>query len=204
MLNIHNARFVKSAAAKQDFLFDGKPLILLAGRSNVGKSSVINSLLNRKNFARVGASPGKTTQINYFCIDEAAYLVDLPGYGYAKRSFSERDRWAALIDDFFIHCARNVLANAFGLLIIDARHGPQDADFTMANYFVSANIPFVVVANKCDKLNKRECEEQLREITRAFSGREEILLYSAEKGTGRTELLDRINRFADQYTAETN
>lgn len=204
MLNIHNARFVKSAAAKQDFLFDGKPLILLAGRSNVGKSSVINSLLNRKNFARVGASPGKTTQINYFCIDEAAYLVDLPGYGYAKRSFSERDRWAALIDDFFIHCARNVLANAFGLLIIDARHGPQDADFTMANYFASANIPFVVVANKCDKLNKRECEEQLREITRAFSGREEILLYSAEKGTGRTELLDWINRFADQYTAETN
>ena len=74
MLNIHNARFVKSAAAKQDFLFDGKPLILLAGRSTVGKSSVINSLLNRKNFARVGASPGKTTQINYFCIDEAAYL----------------------------------------------------------------------------------------------------------------------------------
>ena len=132
MLNIHNARFVKSAAAKQDFLFDGKPLILLAGRSNVGKSSVINSLLNRKNFARVGTSPGKTTQINYFCIDEAAYLVDLPGYGYAKRSFSERDRWAALIDDFFIHCARNVLANAFGLLIIDARHGPQDADFTIA------------------------------------------------------------------------
>lgn len=131
-------------------------------------------------------------------------MVDLPGYGYAKRSFSERDRWAALIDDFFIHCARNVLANAFGLLIIDARHGPQDADFTMANYFASANIPFVVVANKCDKLNKRECEEQLREITRAFSGREEILLYSAEKGTGRTELLDRINRFADQYTAETN
>ena len=204
MLNVHNARFVKSAAAKQDFLFDGKPLILLAGRSNVGKSSVINSLLNRKNFARVGASPGKTTQINYFCIDEAVYLVDLPGYGYAKRSFSERDRWAALIDDFFVHCARNVLANAFGLLIIDARHGPQDADFTMANYFASARIPFVVVANKCDKLNKRACEEQLREITRAFAGREEILLYSAEKGTGRAELLDRINSFAERNLSQNN
>ena len=84
-LNIQKTEFIKSAAAKRDFIFDGRPVVIMAGRSNVGKSSVINALLNRKNFARVGASPGKTTQVNYFLVDETLYLIDLPGYGYAKR-----------------------------------------------------------------------------------------------------------------------
>lgn len=200
MLNVHNARFLKSAASKRDFLFDSHPLVILAGRSNVGKSSVINSMLNRKNFARVGASPGKTTQVNYFCVDETVYLVDLPGYGYAKRSFNERDRWAALIDDFFATCARYTSLPALGLLIIDARHGPLDADLTMANYFISANLPFLIVANKCDKLNKTELAVRPTEISAAFSGAD-ILMYSAEKGTGRSDLLDRLNEWAGNSSA---
>lgn len=200
MLNVHNARFLKSAATQRDFLFDGHPLVILAGRSNVGKSSVINSLLNRKNFARVGASPGKTTQVNYFCVDEAVYLVDLPGYGYAKRSFNERDRWAALIDAFFATCARYASLPALGLLIIDARHGPLEADLTMANYFASANLPFLIVANKCDKLTKTELAARPAEISAAFSGAD-ILMFSAVKGTGRSELLDRLNEWSGHLSS---
>ena len=98
-VNLHNATFVLSAASPRDFLGDGRPQVAFAGRSNVGKSSVINRLLNRKNFARVGAAPGKTVHINYFDIDGTFYLVDLPGYGYARVSKGERDRWGKLMED---------------------------------------------------------------------------------------------------------
>ncbi len=194
MLNLQKTQFIKSAASKADFLFDGRPLIILAGRSNVGKSSVINSLLNRKNFARVGAAPGKTTQINYFLVDERLYLVDLPGYGYAKRSFEERDRWAALIGDFFQRCAATP-SLACGALVIDARHGPLEADLTMADYYAAAGLDFFVVANKSDKLNKTAFADRSREIGAAFEGRADVLMYSAEKGTGRTALLDKVDCF---------
>ena len=194
MLNLQKTQFIKSAASKVDFLFDGRPLIILAGRSNVGKSSVINSLLNRKNFARVGAAPGKTTQINYFLVDERLYLVDLPGYGYAKRSFEERDRWAALIGDFFQRCAATP-SLACGALVIDARHGPLEADLTMADYYAAAGLDFFVVANKSDKLNKTAFADRSREIGAAFEGRADVLMYSAEKGTGRTGLLDKVDCF---------
>ncbi len=194
MLNLQKTQFIKSAASKADFLFDGRPLIILAGRSNVGKSSVINSLLNRKNFARVGAAPGKTTQINYFLVDERLYLVDLPGYGYAKRSFEERDRWAALIGDFFQRCAATP-SLACGALVIDARHGPLEADLTMADYYAAAGLDFFVVANKSDKLNKTAFADRSREIRAAFEGRADVLMYSAEKGTGRTGLLDKVDCF---------
>lgn len=194
MLNLQKTQFIKSAASKADFLFDGRPLIILAGRSNVGKSSVINSLLNRKNFARVGAAPGKTTQINYYLVDERLYLVDLPGYGYAKRSFEERDRWAALIGDFFQRCAATP-SLACGALVIDARHGPLEADLTMADYYAAAGLDFFVVANKSDKLNKTAFADRSREIGAAFEGRADVLMYSAEKGTGRTALLDKVDCF---------
>ena len=198
-MNILKTVFIKSAASRRDFLFDGHPLVMMAGRSNVGKSSVINMLVNRKNFARVGASPGKTTQVNYFLVDETAYLIDLPGYGYAKRSFDERDRWAALIDEFFAMCA-NRQGCALGLLVIDSRHGPLDADLTMADYYASAGIPYVVVANKCDKLNKTEFKKRKSEIEAVFNGHAEVIMVSAEKGTGRAEILDKINQFIDRLT----
>lgn len=200
-LNIQKTEFIKSAAAKRDFIFDGRPVVIMAGRSNVGKSSVINALLNRKNFARVGASPGKTTQVNYFLVDETLYLIDLPGYGYAKRSFDERDRWAALIDDFFRMSADGACA-ALGLLVIDSRHGPLDADLTMADYYASAGIPFIVAANKCDKLNKTEFKKRKAEIETVFAGHAEVIMVSAEKGVGRAELLERINEFVSRAAAE--
>ena len=100
-MNLHNAEFVKSAARPSDFITDGLPQFVFSGKSNVGKSSVINKLLNRKNFARVGASPGKTVHVNYFLVDRKAYFVDLPGYGYAKVSKNERDRWSKLMESCF-------------------------------------------------------------------------------------------------------
>ena len=134
--------------------------VAFAGRSNVGKSSVINRLLNRKNFARVGAAPGKTTQINYFKIDNAFYLVDLPGYGYARVSKGERDRWGKLMEDYF---ARPDLLT-LGVLIVDARHRPTADDCTMANWFRETGRPLVVAANKLDKLKKSEIGPNLEQI----------------------------------------
>ena len=100
-MNLHNAEFILSAASRRDFLRDGLPQIAFAGRSNVGKSSVINRLLGRKNLARVGSAPGKTTHVNYFRVDGSFYLVDLPGYGYAKVPRAEKERWARLMEDYF-------------------------------------------------------------------------------------------------------
>ena len=151
-VNWNMAQFVRSAAKPADFPKDGLPQVVFAGRSNVGKSSVINRLLNRKNFARVGSAPGKTTHINYFCIAEKLYLVDLPGYGYAKVSKQERDRWGRLIEAWFADVNRMAL----GILIVDARHKPTADDCTMAQVFLSSGKPFLVVANKLDKLKKSE------------------------------------------------
>ena len=131
-LNFNKAEFVRSAGEPKDFLRDGLPQFAFAGRSNVGKSSVINRLVGRKNLAYVGASPGKTTHINYFLIDQKAYLVDLPGYGYAKVSRSEKERWARLMETYF---QREADAITTGVLIVDIRHKPTDNDLVMHDWF---------------------------------------------------------------------
>lgn len=186
-LNIQRAEFVRSAAGAKDFPRDPLPQVAFAGRSNVGKSSVINRLLNRKNFARVGSAPGKTTHINYFRIDDKLYLVDLPGYGYAKVSQQEKERWAGLIQSWFDD--RTLMS--LGVLIVDARHKPTANDVTMAEYFKAAEKPWVVVANKLDKLKKSEIEPNLALIRETLELPEavKVIPFSAEKGTGREELL---------------
>lgn len=189
-VNWNMAQFVRSAARPADFPRDGLPQVVFAGRSNVGKSSVINRLLNRKNFARVGSAPGKTTHINYFSIDQKLYLVDLPGYGYAKVSKQERDRWGRLIEAWFADAQRMAL----GVLVVDARHKPTADDCTMAQVFLGSNKPFLVVANKLDKLKKSEIEGNTQVIreTLALSEKVPLILFSAEKGEGKAELLRRI------------
>ena len=189
-VNMQKAEFILSAAAAKGFLRDGLPQVAFAGRSNVGKSSVINRLLNRKNFARVGASPGKTIHINYFKIDNAFYLVDLPGYGYAKVSKGERDRWGRLMEDYFAHPELLTL----GVMIVDSRHKPTADDCTMAECFRQIGRPFVVVANKLDKLKKSEIEPNLATIRRDLGLPEEcpVIPFSAEKGTGRDDLVRYI------------
>ena len=189
-INVQKAEFILSAASPKDFRRDALPQVAFAGRSNVGKSSVINRLLNRKNFARVGAAPGKTTQINYFEIDNAFYLVDLPGYGYARVSKGERDRWGRLMEGYFADPELMTL----GVMIVDARHKPTADDCTMAQWYRGAGCPFLVVANKLDKLKKSEVEGNLQRIRETLElGEEDMVIpFSAEKGTGRDELLRAI------------
>ena len=157
-LNFNKAEFVRSAGEPKDFLRDGLPQFAFAGRSNVGKSSVINRLVGRKNLAYVGASPGKTTHINYFLIDQKAYLVDLPGYGYAKVSRSEKERWARLMETYF---QRKADAITTGVLIVDIRHKPTENDLVMHDWFRQSGCPEIVVANKLDKLKKSQVEPAL-------------------------------------------
>jgi GTP-binding protein len=188
MLNLNRAEFILSAASPKDFIRDGRPQLVFSGRSNVGKSSLINKLLNRKNFARVGNTPGKTAHINYFRVD-SVYFVDLPGYGYAKVPKAERDRWARLMESYF----REQLVTA-GVLIVDSRHTPTADDRTMADWFRGTGKPLIVAANKMDKLKKSEYEERLEDIRRTLELDADIplLLVSADNGTGRGELLNLL------------
>lgn len=194
-INVQKAEFILSAASPKDFRRDALPQVAFAGRSNVGKSSVINRLLNRKNFARVGAASGKTTQINYFKIDNAFYLVDLPGYGYARVSKGERDRWGRLMEGYFADPELMTL----GVMIVDARHKPTADDCTMAEFFKNSGRPFAVVANKLDKLRKSDIEPNLARIRETLELDESVKLipFSAEKGDGKQELLNLILEHAE-------
>ena len=187
-LNFSKAEFVRSAGQREHFLRDGLPQFAFAGRSNVGKSSVINRLLNRKNLAYVGASPGKTTQINYFRVDGRAYLVDLPGYGYAKVSKAEKDRWGRLMESYFQDEGGRITT---GVLIVDIRHKPTADDVTMHTWFRETGCPEIVVANKLDKLKKSQVEPALELIRQTLELTESDLLvpFSAEKGTGKEDLI---------------
>ncbi len=189
-LNTNRAEFVKSAADPKQFINTALPTVVFAGKSNVGKSSVMNRLLNRRNFARVGASPGKTIHVNYFLIDGKLYFVDLPGYGYAKVSRSERERWDTLMESFFSNPERISL----GVMIVDARHKPTADDVTMAQWFQATSCRFVLAANKLDKLKKSEIQPSLARIrdTLALSEETPVIPFSAETGAGREALLAEI------------
>lgn len=189
-LNVNRAEFIKSAASSNQFIRSSTPTVAFAGKSNVGKSSVINRMLNRKNFARVGSEPGKTVHVNYFLIDGKCYFVDLPGYGYAKVSQSERDRWGSLMEQFFEGQGLFDL----GVMIVDSRHKPTADDVTMAEWFKSSGCRLVVVANKLDKLKKSEIEPNLALIRETLTLPEDVLLipFSAEKGQGRDALMAEI------------
>ena len=191
-LNFNKAEFIKSAASRENFLRDGMPQFAFAGRSNVGKSSVINRLVNRKNLAYVGASPGKTTQINYFLVDQGAYLVDLPGYGYAKVSKAEKERWGKLMESYFQDEGDLITV---GVLIVDIRHKPTENDRVMHEWFRQTGCPEIVVANKLDKLKKSQVEPALALIRETLELTEEDVLvpFSAEKGDGKEALIGLLN-----------
>ena len=188
-MNFQNVDFLISAASPKDFPAVRLPEIAFAGKSNVGKSSVINRLLQRKNFARVGDKPGKTIHVNYFTLDRKCYLVDLPGYGFAKVSQCEKERWGKLMEDYF---AANRIT--LGVLIVDYRHPPTNNDVTMARWFLDSGCPFVVVANKMDKLKKSELEPNLKTIREDLELPDNcpIIPFSAEKGDGRDALVKLI------------
>lgn len=188
-MNFQNVEFLISAASPKDFPTNRLPEIAFAGKSNVGKSSVINRLLQRKNFARVGDKPGKTVHVNYFTLDRKCYLVDLPGYGFAKVPQSEKERWGKLMEDYF-----DANRISLGVLIVDYRHPPTNNDITMANWFKESGCPMVVVANKMDKLKKSELAPNLATIREDLELPEScpVIPFSAEKGDGRDALVRQI------------
>ena len=185
-MNFQNVEFLISAASPKDFPANRLPEIAFAGKSNVGKSSVINRLLQRKNFARVGDKPGKTIHVNYVTLDRQGDLVDLPGDGIAKVSQSETERWGKLMEDYF---AANRIT--LGILIVDYRHPPTNNDITMARWFLDSGCPFAVVANKMDKLKKSELEPNLKLIRQDLELPDTcpVIPFSAEKGDGRDALV---------------
>ena len=165
-MNLHNAEFVRSVTAVADCPKDGLPQIAFAGKSNVGKSSVINKLLLRKNFARVGEAPGKTTHINFFRIDAKLYLVDLPGYGYAKCSQEERKSWAKLIE-YYLTNTPTLKALA---LLLDCRIPPQALDRDLADFARGHGIPLLPVLTKADKCTQVERSRRQQEWSRLLNG----------------------------------
>ena len=166
-INVNNCDIALTAGNRQQFPRDPRPQIALSGRSNVGKSSLINTLLGRKSLARVSSSPGKTITITFYNIDKKIYLVDLPGYGYAKRSMDSKRSWSSLTEDYFL---KNPSSDALKLVIqlIDIRTGPTDDDIMMINMMIDHEIPFILVATKTDKLSKTALKNRIDELQEEF------------------------------------
>lgn len=152
MINFNKAEFVTSYGVPEQIAVSDRPEVVFCGRSNVGKSSLLNKLCNRKNLARVSSKPGKTTTINLFSIAGEYWLTDLPGYGFARRSDQEKLRWAGLMEGFF-RADRNIV---LAMVLLDSRHDPTADDEDMIRYLIAAGIPFLCVLTKTDKLNKTE------------------------------------------------
>ena len=188
-INVNNANIAITVGNSRQFPRDPRPEVALSGRSNVGKSSLINTLLGRKSLARVSSSPGKTITINYYDIDKKLYLVDLPGYGYAKRSQESKRGWSSLTEDYFV---KNPSSDAIKLVIqlIDIRTGPTDDDIMMINFLIDNGVNFVVVATKTDKLSKTQLKASIENIQNEFflGTGIEILPFSSVTRDGKDEL----------------
>lgn len=190
--NLNNVSLKISAGLIKQFPADRIPQVAFSGRSNVGKSSLINSLLNRKSLARVSGEPGKTITINFYDIDKKLYLVDLPGYGYAKRTFEDKKKWSALTDGFFTG-NKNIDSLKLVCQLVDSRTGPTNDDYDMLYYMREAGLPHILVATKVDKLNaaeKREFAEIIAddELTADLP----LIYYSAKSNLGRDDLWKQI------------
>lgn len=186
--NYNNVSLRMSAVKKTQFLND-KPQIVFCGRSNVGKSSMINCLLNRKSLARTSAKPGKTATINYYDIDGKLYFVDLPGYGYAKVSYEEKRKWSIFMEDYFASDADKRLA----ISIVDIRHEVSDLDVDMGSYLYEAGIPFIVVATKADKLSKTAAAKSIERLKEVYNFEGAIVVpFSSQTKQGREEVLELI------------
>ena len=193
-LNMHNAALKLTAGAPAQLLKAGKPQIAFAGRSNVGKSSLVNCLLGRKKLARVSGAPGKTITVNYYDIDGKLFFVDLPGYGYAKRSFADKKRWSALTQSYFEENA----ALAAVLQLIDIRTGVTADDADMLAWLRYYEVPHMLVATKCDKLGKTALSEAAVQLVRspAVAPGTGCVLFSSLRGEGRDALWTHITKLA--------
>lgn len=192
-MNLHNVEFLVSAVSEKQYPKERQPEIAMVGRSNVGKSSLINKLLNRKNFARVSSKPGKTATINFYNLDNSMYLVDLPGYGYAKVSKKEKEQWGQMIEAY-LH-GRGDLVCIF--LLVDARHEPTEDDLLMLKWVQYYQKDYYVIATKVDKLKPSVRKASLQASLDKLSIRpEQFIPFSAETGEGRDALIKIIGNFA--------
>ncbi|AIF43285.1 ribosome biogenesis GTP-binding protein YihA/YsxC [Virgibacillus sp. SK37] len=192
-MKITNAEIVISAVSQKQYPNDQLPEIALAGRSNVGKSSFINTLINRKNLARTSSKPGKTQTLNFYKLNEAFYFVDVPGYGYAKVSKKEREKWGKMMEEYFQ--TRDTL-NAV-ILITDVRHEPTSADIQMYDFLKYYQLPVIVVATKLDKVPKNKVNAHLKRTkeTLEMAADDYLLPFSAEKGYGKEEAWSLLKKF---------
>lgn len=190
-MKITSADIVISAVRREQYPEGDLPEFALAGRSNVGKSSFINKMLNRRNLARTSSKPGKTQTLNFFLINEAFHFVDVPGYGFAKVSKSERAAWGRMIETYLT--SREQLKAA--LLIVDLRHPPTKDDVMMYNFFKHYEIPCIVVATKADKIPKGKWQKHLKvtKTTLNLEQGDEIILFSSETGLGKEEAWKALN-----------
>jgi GTP-binding protein len=188
-VKITSAEFVKSAFEKEHWTTDGLPEVAFLGRSNVGKSSLLNSLVQRKALARTSNTPGRTQSINFFLINGSFYFVDLPGYGYAKVPKAMRANWGKMAEEYLSDRSNLVLA----IHLVDARHEPTDLDRQLNEWLITNRSPFVVAATKADKLSASQLKKQLEVIGRALPGGT-VVAYSSTTGRGRDELLSQISR----------
>ena len=193
-INANNAGLALTAGAIKQFPRDRVPQVALSGRSNVGKSSLINTLLGRKSLARVSSAPGKTVTINFYSIDKKLYLVDLPGYGYAKRSMESKRSWSQLTEDYFIKNPSSAMLKLV-IQLIDIRTGPTDDDIMMINMMIDRGIPFEVVATKTDKLSKTALAARIEELEHEyFLGTDiKLLPFSSVSRDGKDELWRKIS-----------
>ena len=196
--NLNNVTLRISAGVPKQFPREGLPQIAISGRSNVGKSSLINTLLSRKALARVSSAPGKTITVNFYDIDKKMFLVDLPGYGYAKRSFEDKKKWSALTDGYFTANPNIDLLKGV-IQLVDSRIGLTNDDVDMINWLIESEIPFIVVATKVDKLNATNRKNNLAQLKEDLHfGDDDVLVpFSSQTKEGKEELWREIFRLCD-------
>ncbi len=192
---LNNARFEITAVKPAQYPASNVPEVAFVGRSNVGKSSIINSLLNRKNLARVGAAPGKTREINFYNIDDSLYFVDLPGYGYASVSKGKKSTWFDIVETYLYSRLQLKLI----IMLVDIRHAPSAEDKMMYDWLLANNVPHLIVASKSDKISRGQINPRLQEIVKVLGVKEGIAVipFSSETKNGRDILLEHIQRMTE-------
>ena len=187
-----NASFIKSAEKKSDFIVDDLPQIVLVGRSNVGKSSLINLLTNNKKMAKTSSTPGRTRLVNYFNINNKFYIIDLPGYGYAKASKNTTNAWDTVMNDYFVNNSKLKLV----MVLLDSRHSPSQLDIQMIDYLAENEIPIVLILTKIDKISRSELNKNVENIAKLLRFNKSMIIPTKKK---KKIGVDRIEQLLDEY-----
>lgn len=197
-VNVNNVSLKISAGVPSQFVRSPLPQIAFSGRSNVGKSSLINTLLNRKSMARVSSAPGKTITVNFYDVDKKLFLVDLPGYGYAKRTLEDKKKWSFLVDGYFTNNP-NIDLLKLVVQLVDSRIGLTQDDRDMVEFLNEAELPYIIVATKTDKLNKTERQKAVSTLVSdpSLAPGTPIILFSSESKEGKNDVWDAILKYAE-------